>query len=162
MKNSKKHSSKDIARALSGFFAVKGRIRTQMTQGMKVNPSTWLRLETLKFIEDNKVPRVKDVADYFSITAPSATSLVAGLVRSGLVKRNNDANDRRVARLVLTAKGKRTLYSTMKRGTALLATFFEELSTRELEQFVGFLERLNNVTSLRNSARIKNKNNNLL
>jgi len=100
-KHPQKHTSEDIARALSQFFSVRRIIRNRIAKGMKANPSTWLQLETLKFISDNKSVRVKDVAEYLSITAPSVTSLVAGLVRLGFVNRKIDVHDKRTTQLVL-------------------------------------------------------------
>ena len=136
------HEREDIARAISRFFAVRGLIRTRLAQGEKFDPSAWLRVETLKFIAHADAPRSKDVADYLSITAPSATSIVAGLVRDGLVVRTRDPHDRRAHRLVLSSKGKRTLERTIARGTALLAGLFAPFSAHELAVFTRTLERI--------------------
>ncbi len=136
------HEKEDIARAISRFFAVRGLIRTRLAQGEKFDPSAWLRVETLKFIAHADAPRAKDVADYLSITAPSATSLVAGLVRDGLVVRTRDPHDRRAHRLALSPKGKRTLERTIARGTDLLAGLFAPLSAPELAAFTRTLERI--------------------
>lgn len=136
------HDQADIARTISRFFAVRGLIRTQLAHGKKTNPSAWLRVEALRFIEREGAPRAKDVADYFSITAPSATSLITGLVKDGLVARKDDPHDRRAHRFALTAKGKRELARVIARGTALLAKLFDPLSERELAQFTALLDRI--------------------
>jgi DNA-binding MarR family transcriptional regulator len=136
------HSSSDIARAISLFFAVRGIMRTRLAAGSKFDPSTWLRIETMKFIADHDEPRMKDVADYLSITAPSATSLVSGLVKSGFVTSSAGKSDRRTSRLILTAKGKRELKLAMVRGTKRLASLFAALSGKELAAFSASLERI--------------------
>lgn len=136
------HASSDIARAISLFFAVRGRMRTRLAQGRKLDPSTWLRIETMKFIADHDEPKMKDVADYLSITAPSATSLVGTLVKSGFVTSSAGRSDRRTSRLVLTAKGKTELKSAMTRGTKHLASLFAVLSDAELAAFSASLERI--------------------
>lgn len=137
-----KHKKEDIARAISRFFAVRGLIRTRVAEGAKIDASTWLRFEVLKFIMSHNAPRVKDIAEYLSVTAPSATALVRGLVRDGLVIRKIDKRDRRASCLVLTKKGKRALATAMERSMTRLEGFFAVLSAEELECFIGFLERI--------------------
>lgn len=137
-----RHSRKRIERAATLFFAVRGIVRTTLAQGKKLDPSAWLRVETLKSIADSGRPAMRDVADYLSITAPSATSLIGGLVRDGLVARSGDARDRRLQRLALTKKGKTTLARTIARGTRLLGELFAPLSATELSAFTRELERI--------------------
>ena len=136
------HSKDDVIRAVSRFFAVRSLIRTRVAAGRRTDASTWLRLEVLKFIGSHDAPRVKEVAEYLSVTAPSATALVRNLVNRGLVARKADQQDRRSARLVLTRKGERTLAVATERGAAQLEGFFGALSARELERFISYLERI--------------------
>jgi len=136
------HSSSDIARAISLFFAVRGIMRTRLAAGSKFDPSTWLRIETMKFIADHDKPKMKDIADYLSITAPSATSLVGGLVKSGFVATVADTSDRRTSRLALTPAGKAELKSAIARGTKHLASLFAALSASELAAFSAALARI--------------------
>lgn len=138
----KPHSSKDIARAVSLFFAVRGAVRTTLAQGKRLDPYSWLRIETLKFIRSQETPTMGQVAEYLSITAPSATSLVSALVKEGLVRRQVSVKDRRASCLSLTPKGKRVLAATIARGTALLAELFGTLSPTELAAFTRALERI--------------------
>jgi DNA-binding MarR family transcriptional regulator len=136
------HSPQDIVRALSLFFAVRGVIRTKFSQGKKLDPSTWLQIETMKFIADHGEPKMKEVANYLSITAPSATTLVGGLVKNGLVICETDRRDRRSSRLALTKKGKNKLEEATTRGIQLLSGLFAIVSKKELAAFVGVLERI--------------------
>ena len=117
-------------------------MRIKLAQGRKLDPSTWLRIETMKFIEDHDEPKMKDVADYLSIAAPSATSLVSGLVKSGLVAYSVDHSDRRTSRLILTVAGKTELKSAIARGTKRLRSIFAVLSDKELAAFSAALERI--------------------
>ncbi len=136
------HPSKDVARAISRFFAVRGLVRRTLARGKRLDPSAWLHIETLKFIADRDRPRQKDLATYLSITAPSATSLVANLVKQGLVVRKSDERDKRALRLALSPKGERTLKAALRRGARLLEQLFAALSERELTAFTRSLERL--------------------
>lgn len=136
------HSSKEVAYAASLFFAVRRIMRTRLAKGKKLDPSTWLRIETMKFIADHDGPKMKDVADYLSITAPSATSLVGGLIKSGFVMCSTDGRDRRTSRLALTKRGKAELKSAIAHGIRRLGGLFAALSKTELAVFVAALERL--------------------
>lgn len=136
------HDSGDVAHAISLFFAVRGVMRTKLAKGKKLDPSTWLRVETMKFIAEHDAPKMKDVADHLSITAPSATSLVGGLVKSGLVTSDTGLRDRRTSRLVLTKEGKAELKKAIARGTRILGDLFAVLSETELAAFVRALERI--------------------
>jgi DNA-binding MarR family transcriptional regulator len=137
-----KHSSRDIARAISLFFAVRGIIRTKLAKGKKLDPTTWLCIETMKFIHDHDQPKMKDIADYLSITAPSATSLIGGLVQSGYVVSVADSHDRRALRLMLTKKGNTELERAMARGAKLLGGLFETSSKKDLAVFTDALEQI--------------------
>ncbi len=139
---SRKHASADVAHAISLFFAVRRLMNTTFARGKKLDPFTWLRIETMKFIEEHHKPKMKDIADYLSITAPSATSLVNGLVKSGLIASDIDRRDRRTSRLMLTKAGKEELTKAIARGTKLLGGLFSVLSEAELDAFNSALERL--------------------
>ncbi len=129
-------------RAASLFFAVRGVVRTKLAQGKQLDPSAWLRVETLKFIADHDKPSMRDIAAFLSITAPSATSLVGALMREGVVKRSTSRTDRRASELSLTPKGKALLAKKVARGTKLLGEIFSALSPAELAAFSRALERM--------------------
>ena len=138
----KKHSAQAVAEAASLFFAVRRVVRTTLAKGKKYDPTTWLHVETMKFIADHDKPKMKDLADYLSITAPSATSLVSGLVKSALVTCDTDRRDRRTSRLALTQKGKAELKATITRGTKLLGELFAVLSAEQLATFSETLKKI--------------------
>lgn len=138
----RRHADREVLRVISLFFAVRGVMRTRVAQGKKLEPSAWLRIETLKFIGGHANPSMRDVADYLSITAPSATSLVRGLIKSGLVASKTDPRDRRTLQLSLTKEGRATLRSHAARAKKALSGLFEGLSPRELAAFEKALERI--------------------
>jgi DNA-binding MarR family transcriptional regulator len=136
------HSSAEVAYATELFFAVRRIMRTALAKNKKLDPSSWLRVETMKFIAENDNSKMKDIADYLSITAPSATSLVSGLVKSGFVVGSTDKDDRRASRLNLTKKGKSELKKAITRGMKIFSTLFSTLSKSELAAFTAALKRI--------------------
>jgi len=138
----KSHSDSEIARVATLFFILRGLIRSRLLTGNGVEPYAWLRIETLTYVRDQKAPSMSDIAQYFSITAPSATSLINALVKSGLVTRTVDARDKRASRISLTKEGRRMLAETQKRGLEVLGGLFAPLAKPELRAFTGALERI--------------------
>ena len=140
------HSFEDVSRVVSLLFVVRRIMRTelakQLPKGKKLDPSTWLWIETMKFISEHPEPKMKDVAAYLSITAPSTTSLVGDLVKNGRVACHTDRSDKRTSRLVLTAEGKRDLKKAMAHGRKVLGGLFNGLTPSELAAFASALERI--------------------
>jgi DNA-binding MarR family transcriptional regulator len=79
------------------------------------------------------------------VQPPSMTRVVGTLEGRGLVARTVDAHDRRVARVSITAEGRRLLHRSRTRKNALLAQRLRTLSPAELavvEAALPILERL--------------------
>src|SRR5919199_1965613 len=86
-----------------------------------------------------------ELAALEGVRPPTMTVTVAGLEAEGLVRREPDPVDRRVARVALTAKGRLRLKQSRSRKTAYLAAQLEALEPDELrllEQAAAILERL--------------------
>lgn len=85
------------------------------------------------------------LAAHEAVTPPSVTRLVAELERQGLVRRERHPDDRRAARLSLTADGRRALARVRSRKTAYLARRLSELDKVDLaalQAALPVLERL--------------------
>jgi DNA-binding MarR family transcriptional regulator len=79
------------------------------------------------------------------VTAPTATRLVVGMERDGLVRREDDEQDGRVVWLHPTAKGSRLLHEGRRRRVAALSKDLASLDAADRETLaaaVGILERL--------------------
>jgi DNA-binding MarR family transcriptional regulator len=79
------------------------------------------------------------------VTPPSVTRMVTKLERLGLVRREVDPGDRRIAYVSVTADGKRTLQRSRTRKTAFLAKQLRKLDESEVEAVravLPLLERL--------------------
>ena len=79
------------------------------------------------------------------VQPPTMTRLVASLVDAGLVHREVDRTDRRIAWLSVTPRGAKLLGRTRRRKEAYLLRGLRDLSTEELEvleRATAILERL--------------------
>ncbi|HOT24608.1 MAG TPA: MarR family transcriptional regulator, partial [Thermoleophilia bacterium] len=66
------------------------------------------------------------------VTPPSITRMIGTLERRGLVRREADPTDRRVAHVSLTPEGRRTVQRNRSRKTALLSKRLRRLSDAEV------------------------------
>lgn len=85
------------------------------------------------------------LAELERVTPPSVTRVVAALERAALVRREADADDRRVARLSITPKGAQLLQRSRTRKTEYLAGRLGALSPADLaavRDVLPILERL--------------------
>lgn len=94
---------------------------------------TFAQIKVLMSIlsDDPEPPTVKDVAEPLGISLASASRAVDGLVRRDLVLRSEDANDRRMRRLTLTAAGRRLADRILAARLEGLGRFAASLSDEE-------------------------------
>ena len=76
------------------------------------------------------------------VSAPTATRMLTGLERDGLVERVPCEADRRVVHVVLTSDGRDRVLAARARGEALRAEIFASLSAGERREAARLLERL--------------------
>ena len=76
------------------------------------------------------------------VSAPTATRMLTGLERDGLVERVPCDADRRVVHVVLTAAGRERVLAARARGEAHRAEIFASLSAGERREAARLLERL--------------------
>lgn len=99
-----------------------------------------LQIQTLMFLSQNKELAMSDVAGYFHIELPSATSLMAKLCDQGLVKRYEDLKDRRLVCVELTVEGKRLLEQVKTDHRKKLEKMLSYLSDREKSELMNILK----------------------
>ncbi|MGH9081053.1 MAG: MarR family winged helix-turn-helix transcriptional regulator [Acidimicrobiales bacterium] len=90
-------------------------------------------------------PTLGELAARESVRPPSMTRIVGALEETGYVSRLTDPDDRRVARVALTAKGDAVLRRSRSRKTAYLAAQLYRLPAedrRALADLTGLLEHL--------------------
>jgi DNA-binding MarR family transcriptional regulator len=103
-----------------------------------------LQIQTLIFLKQNKdkdVP-MSDIAEYFHIELPSATSLVNKLCDQKLVERHADQKDRRLVIIVLTQEGKTLLEQAMNQRRIKLEKILSYLSEKEKTDLLNIFRTL--------------------
>jgi DNA-binding MarR family transcriptional regulator len=83
-----------------------------------------------------------ELVEYASTDKASMTRTIASLVASGLVRRKSDAEDRRVIRIELTAKGKEKASVAKKVRTNIEKKLEESLSSKDRQAFSSLVDKL--------------------
>ena len=98
------------------------------------------RLSALSVVVFAGPRTIGELAAAERVRSPTMTGIVNGLERDGLVRRDVDPKDGRVARVRATAKGKRLLERARRRRIAALADGFRDLPREDLDVLVRAAE----------------------
>ena len=102
------------------------------------------RYSVLRCLNNSETGRLtmKEIARRLSVTAPNVTRLVEGLVRDGLVLREPDREDRRIAWIEMTQEG-RVLFDTLRpRRIQQAERHFGRLDEAEKRLLIHLLSKL--------------------
>jgi DNA-binding MarR family transcriptional regulator len=116
--------------------------RLRQESGSGLSPSLTAALAS---IERHGPLTPSALAELERVQRPTATRILSGLEAAGLVVREPDPDDRRVARISTSAEGRDLLRRLRTRKTAYLARRLERLEPEEretLEKAAGLLEGL--------------------
>jgi len=133
------------ARLRLGVTRLARRLRQEAEAG--VTPSM---LSALSAGERKGSLTMRDLCRAEQVQPPTMTRIVAALVEAGLVEREADPTDGRVAWVTVTPEGRRLLERSRRRKEAYLAKALgslEQDELRTLEDAAGILERLTDAPS---------------
>ena len=85
---------------------------------------------------------VKDIARFLNVTKGAVTQFIDALVEKNLVKREEDARDRRLQRIRLTEFAESRFDQVKQLYYLSLNKLFDTLTDQEVEQLVSLLEKL--------------------
>jgi len=119
-------------------------IRSQM-RSHGATELTVPQFRTLAFVNRNQGSPLCKVADHMGLMPPSVSALVDGLIKRGMMTREDQPGNRRRVRLVVTSRGKAIL-ETSRRGTMMyLAKKLSSVSADNREIIVKAMETLRSV-----------------
>lgn len=87
-------------------------------------------------------PTLGELAKAEQIQPPTLTKLVATMEAAGLLERQSDGDDKRVARVVVTREGSAELNRIRQSKTAFLVHQLADLSPNDAEHVVALVELL--------------------
>jgi MarR family transcriptional regulator for hemolysin len=92
--------------------------------------------------EATEARQVSDLAETFGVSVPSMSRAVDGLVRKRLVTRVEDAEDRRVRRIAITARGKQLVDTLLVVRQAGMEAFAESLTAAQRRKLDAAVDSL--------------------
>ena len=125
--------------ALLDFLRATRRVRGRLGDSEELSLSQYHLLEPL--IEGERLA-ICELALAAGVSAPTATRMLTGLERAGLVQRVPCDADRRVVHVVLTDEGRDRVLAARARGEQRRAEIFASLSAGERREAARLLERL--------------------
>jgi MarR family transcriptional regulator, organic hydroperoxide resistance regulator len=125
--------------ALLEFLRATRRMRGRFGDEGELSLSQYHLLEPL--IDDERLATC-ELAMAAGVSAPTATRMLSGLERDGLVARVPCTADRRVVHVGLTDEGRARVLAKRARGEARRAEIFASLSAGERREAARLLERL--------------------
>jgi DNA-binding MarR family transcriptional regulator len=134
----------EVAQVNTAWDAFLGALRRARARASN-DPSAKLSLSQyhlLRPLDDARELPVGELATAAAVSAPTATRMLDGLERDGIVAREHSHSDRRCVVIALTAPGRRLLRSERARVEAKREALFAQLDAEERAQAERLLLRL--------------------
>lgn len=103
---------------------------------------TFSQIKLLKMVSLTEDYSISNVAQFLGVSTAAASRAVDRLVRRNLLQRTEDASDRRVVQLGLTAEGAELLDRYDESAQRMLSKVFESLPQDQLREASDFLDQL--------------------
>jgi len=141
-------STHDDQQQLEGFIAAwerfaratrRARGRANQAPRGQLTHAQYLLVERL--LDEQPVP-VCQLADAAAVAQPTATRMLGGLERDGVVRRRAAADDRRIALIELTDEGRSLVEDKRAQLMAMRRQIFASIPAHQREQAAELLDRL--------------------
>ena len=139
-------------RFVEAMQRMSGRMRPQSHSGWADLDLTMRQARTLFHLSEGP-RRMREIAAFLGTGMPSATSMIDRLVKKGLVRRIEDATDRRVVACELTGDGMEAVERFWSMRRARAESMADALTDEELEQVALALDILVRAIARLDSAR---------
>lgn len=96
---------------------------------------TIAQMKVLLLFEDRGKFSMGELSTLYSVSVSTMTSMVDRLFHNGMLKREQDENDRRIVRVSLTAKGEKILTKLVDSRRKVLEGFLYSLDKDEVKRF---------------------------
>jgi DNA-binding MarR family transcriptional regulator len=133
-----------MARQLTGLFHyIASASNREVLPEISALDLSLTQLKALGMLEE-RAPAlaIGELADGLGLSLAATSRAVEGLVKRGLVEREEDRDDRRVKRLRLTARGRKGVRRVMAVRVAALRRLIERLTEDERDKLAAALDAL--------------------
>lgn len=98
--------------------------------------ATMLQFSALSFLKDQPNGTVGELAKFMQLSKSSATQLIERLVHTELVERIHDQEDRRIIRLLITAKGEKEFIALRKKTMEKMKRFVSKIPAKDIRELI--------------------------
>ena len=130
-----------LPRMIRGFARYES---NYLSKGKITFPQLWV-LEHLSRKEEG-LP-MNELARFLSVSRPAVTGLVDRLIAQGLVQREDDARDRRVVRVRITAKGQKIVTNIWEQKRRMITEVFGKISPRDRSEYLSIVQKVVHILS---------------
>lgn len=92
-------------------------------------------------LQQNGPKMMSELADALHITAGAVTTASNHLIARGHIARIRDEDDRRVVRLDITEKGRKTIQELQNEGRKIMKCVFNDIPNTELDMMTAIFEK---------------------
>ena len=121
------------------LFKIARNLKGSMNDNFEHSHLTMLQCQALECVKKKKNAHMADIASHFSTSMPTATALIDKLIAAKLVKRENDAKDRRVVKVFMTKLGDKLLHQVIKRKSEKMGKVLSYLSEQDKLELLRIL-----------------------
>jgi DNA-binding MarR family transcriptional regulator len=121
------------------LFKIARNLKGSMHGDFEHSHLTMLQCQALECVKKKKNAHMADIASHFSTTMPTATVLIDKLIAAKLVKRENDAKDRRIVKIFMTKLGDKFLHKVAKRKSEKMGRVLSYLSEQDKLELLRIL-----------------------
>ena len=132
----------NIIELMEMIFKVSRQMKSEMSYSNDLTHLSVLQIQALFFINQKEKVTMGDIAQYFHIELPSATSLVNKLFDQNLIKRSEDQLDRRLVMIMLTSEGKKLFEQATRDRQKKVKKTLSFLSTSEKSALLTILQTI--------------------
>jgi len=129
-------------RLVRAVLVLAGHLRTRIDAQLAADGLTTQQAAVMTIVRSAGRPSFREVAEALGTSPQNVRQLVEVLVRKGFARVMDDTEDRRVKRLVATAKNARYWAARDDRDHEALLALLDDLSTAETEQALEALVRV--------------------
>jgi DNA-binding MarR family transcriptional regulator len=113
------------------------------------------QFRSLRFVQSNPDASLSDLANHLGLTLPSVSKLVYGLIKKGLISRQESTADWGQLTLILTQSGESIINSVRANAQVNIAKILINLSNEEMNTIHRALELLNPLFTLQRQQTLK-------
>jgi len=116
-----------------------------MTTELHRGKVTLPQIMILHFLDIEQEAKMKDLARFMGVTMAAMTGIIDRLVKSGHCARIYDAQDRRVIKIKLTAKGDNLIKSINEGKRQMILKIFGEISESDRQDYLRILLQIKEI-----------------